>query len=419
MAQYIELGRPAVLKELDDSNGSLTYKGNPIGGGSSDDAIKYPANKGQNGYVLSTNGNNVVNWVRQSGGGGGSSVFDISVAIVVTENEDNTYAFCEDYLPEDIYALANSGELIRAKCTFVYFYMDIESQEQLDAMIESFGGVYKFNGTTPVSVDTYQSGVDYYVGTTSPEYLAQFPIYNLVLATKQAEGANAFYQVAFSNVMAAPEDNVYAFYLMGITFKDGSEISTYISSIENYYYIENDEYILDTTIVDSETFNASKEAHGTLYYVNESSSWVLNVEPYEILTKAGFEKEYPNQNEIKDAYINYDSGNDSYTVSYVYAGENHSDLYVFNHLLNATEYQSHLVTIKANIIMSGNVTLVKYLTLASRQHTGSSMQAENCEMHFSAFEIDGSGNAVLYDLKGVSQHASDTPTWSFTKKTIS
>ena len=45
------------------------------------------------------------------------------------------------------------------------------------------------------------------------------------------------------------------------------EISNYNDNIIDYYYIENDEYILDTTIVDSETFNASKQSHTNIYVV--------------------------------------------------------------------------------------------------------------------------------------------------------
>ena len=68
---FIPIGKPNILKEFDEVDGELKYKGNPIGGGGSGgDAIKFPTNKGQNGQFLSTDGNNNVSWKTPSGGGG-------------------------------------------------------------------------------------------------------------------------------------------------------------------------------------------------------------------------------------------------------------------------------------------------------------------------------------------------------------
>ena len=87
MANYIPVGKPTILKELDDSKGNLTYKGNPIGGGSSDDAIKFPNNKGTNGQFLCTDGNNHVSWQTPQGGGG--STLDSDYIYIPIKNAYN------------------------------------------------------------------------------------------------------------------------------------------------------------------------------------------------------------------------------------------------------------------------------------------------------------------------------------------
>ena len=413
---YIPVGKPAILKQLDDSNGNLTYKGNPIGGGGSDDAIKFPTNKGTNGQFLSTDGNNNVSWKTPSGGGGSGNILEIPLSVIQPEEEGSlALGFCEEYTPQDIYNLYNEGQPMRTECVAVYIVTEVENQEDFDNAIESYGALYiiESEGSIPTSVDEYEPNKVYYPKITDSMYTAQFYSCECNYAVKISEGANIIYEAMFSTIFAVPNSETYVFTATGSTQIDGAEISTYRSNISEYFYLENGELVLDETIVDETTFNASRQIHGTLYFVSETTQWVLSPELIEILTKVEFEKDYPNQNKIYDASIEYNSGVIN-NIS-VYADESHSTRYVYNHLLSDTKYKNCFVTIKAQIHTNDNDDIVKYLTLSNRKYNASTER--DCEMHFTSFEMEGT-DFVLYDLCGISIYPYDTPTWTFTKKVL-
>ena len=414
---YIEIGKPSVLKELDENSGNLTYKGNPIGGGGSDDTIKFPTNKGTNGQFLSTDGNNNVSWKTPQGGGGGGSVLEIPISVVQPEEDSSvTQGFCEEYTPQDIYNLYNEWQPMRTKCVALYIDAEVENQEDFNSAKETYGALYiiESKSSLPTLVDKYEPYKVYYAKITDETYTSQvIPSCECTYAIKQGEGANVFYQVVFSNILAIPDGEMYAFTAIGITQIDGGEISIYRSDISEYFYRENGELVLDETIVDETTFNASKQIHGTLYFVSESIVWTLNTEPIEILTKNNFEENYPNQNKIYDASIEYSSG--VVNNIYVYADRSHSNEYVYNHLLSDTKEKNYFVIIKAQIHSNNNEDIVKYLTLSNRKHNASTQK--DCEMHFTSFEMEGT-DFVLYDLCGASTNFDETPTWTFTKKVL-
>lgn len=61
MANYIEVGKPAVLKEFSESNSELKYGEKKL--------MTYPAEQGSDGYVLTTDGDDNISWQKSSGGG--------------------------------------------------------------------------------------------------------------------------------------------------------------------------------------------------------------------------------------------------------------------------------------------------------------------------------------------------------------
>ena len=141
----IEVGKPAVLKELNDDNGKLKYKNYT--------QMPFPESEGTSGQVLKTDGSGGIYWGSESGGGSGGDSGTFYVSLTVTMGEGGI-TITSDESVEDIVEALDQGK-------FVYAKLPLSTEESVTTayMYPFVGGMAAYSGSTLAAAEFYFSFV--------------------------------------------------------------------------------------------------------------------------------------------------------------------------------------------------------------------------------------------------------------------